>query len=81
MAGLCVGGGERDKALSLLTATVSLTPTPSLITLYNFALLLTQRGKLKEAANCWLRKRGQLPSNKAEARHMVIDKKKSANPG
>ncbi|XP_064404605.1 uncharacterized protein LOC135349888 isoform X2 [Halichondria panicea] len=81
MAGLCVGGGERDKALSLLTTTVSLTPTPSLLTLYNYALLLTQRGKLKEAANSWLGKRGQLPSNKTEARHMIVDKKKSANPG
>ncbi len=73
--------GDKDQALTLLTNSVSLSPTPSLQTLYNYSLLLTQQGKLKEASSSWLKRRGLLPNTKTEARHKIIDiqKKTSTN--
>ena len=77
MAMLLVRAGERDKALSLLVQAASLSLHPTLLTVYNYCLLLTQVGKLNEAARCWLKRRELSPSNKSEARHMIIDKKPS----
>ncbi len=81
MAGVCLRGGDKDKSLALLAHAVSLTPNPSLLTSYNSSLLLTQRGKLMEAATSWLKRRGLLPSNKAEARHRIVERKTTMKPG
>lgn len=81
LACISVGAGEKSKALSLLTQAVAISPqSPKPLTLYNYCLLLTQIGKLNEAANGWLEMHSQLPTNKTEARHMIVNLKKSSNP-